>query len=842
MKKNPVAFTTRVGHPSFHRIATEPLRRSSCSLAALAALVVPVGAWAQAAAAPDAPASAVAATATASSTLADANAPQVVTVTGNGRAQQLQNVPIAVQVVTSEQIDKLAASNLGDMNGYIPGLAVNADQPTQPFFALRGIGTGDFGIGTDAPVGVYVDGVYTGKTGGALLNFNDVKRIEVLKGPQGTLFGRNSAGGAVSIVTNDPSGTFAANGLVRLGNYGTRHVEGMVNAPLNDDFALRVSATGQFSDGWQRDAATGQRERGDHAWGTRAALAWSPSTETRTTLSWEHEDLDQRALPVIGLLATPAFGADPSTYRDPRKAPLMNDAIGDKESRRFDGGTLRIEHSLPWAEFTSTTAVRHFNSLNRADSDGTNVESSFLETGNVESNTTWQQEFKLAGHNDLVDWLGGASFFHEKACQASEIHTNTDSLDTLFGNVAGIAPFATINGLAQAVGVDGIDLSGQSWQENMINVGSYKSFALYGDAIWHVAAGTDLTTGLRLTRDEKQFSWYSPLRSAPGVDPQLAALNAGDFFPTLVGAGALSQADADALQGLVSQNQLINGQGANTAPLQVRRSWTNASPRVVIDHHFGADTMLYASVTRGYQSGGFNALSVNGGYAPETVTSYEIGAKGQVAAANLTYSAALFHYDYDHLQSLTLVTTGTSSGLPAYEVSSSAQKANGLDVDLRWKPTPSLSFYGAAELLDQTFKTNVASDGTDLHGQPVGTPKLTATLGTDYRVPVAGGMVDATLQGAYTGATRCNADAAAQGTCLRTPSFQVGSARTRIDARLGWDSAPVGTPRWGVALVVDNLTDRRYVTSVNYIAASLGSPYATISPPRFVAVEFRGSL
>jgi iron complex outermembrane receptor protein len=115
----------------------------------------------------------------------------VITVTAQSRSQQAQAVPIAMQLVTSDQINKLAATNIGELNGYIPGLVVDADQPTQPNYTLRGLGATDFGIGTDGPVGIYVDGVYTGKTGGALMNFNDIQRIEVLKGPQGTLFGRN---------------------------------------------------------------------------------------------------------------------------------------------------------------------------------------------------------------------------------------------------------------------------------------------------------------------------------------------------------------------------------------------------------------------------------------------------------------------------------------------------------------------------------------------------------------------------------------------------------------------------------------------------------------------------
>ncbi|MBV8122868.1 MAG: Plug domain-containing protein, partial [Paucibacter sp.] len=127
-----------------------------------------------------------------------------VEVTGQSRAQQLQSVPITMQVLGADTLKAMGATNLSSMNGFVPGLSVDDSQPTQPGYSLRGLGSGDFGIGTDSSVGVYINGVYTGKTGGALLNFNDVKRVEVLEGPQGTLFGRNSAGGAISIIQNEP--------------------------------------------------------------------------------------------------------------------------------------------------------------------------------------------------------------------------------------------------------------------------------------------------------------------------------------------------------------------------------------------------------------------------------------------------------------------------------------------------------------------------------------------------------------------------------------------------------------------------------------------------------------
>jgi len=197
---------------------------------------------------------------------------------------------------------------------------------------------------------------------------------------------------------------------------------------VGEDFALRVSATGNFSDGWQRDAATGQHERNDHAWGTRTALRWSAADDTQAQFTWEHEDLNQRALPSIGLLATPTYNADPTTYIDPRKAPLLNDVKDNREARVFNGTTLRIDHSLSWADFTSTTAWRHFNSVSHEDNDGTNNEATFFEGSNLEANTTWEQEFKLAGHNKTVDWVtGGVSSSSRRARRAGPARTRIRS-------------------------------------------------------------------------------------------------------------------------------------------------------------------------------------------------------------------------------------------------------------------------------------------------------------------------------------------------------------------------------------------------------------------------------
>ncbi len=810
------------------RLPTRHPTSVALAVATLVGVLASTGARAQAAApAPDAAASAPVDDAT------------VVVVTAQGRKQEVQKVPISIQLIGPDQIAKIGAVNLAQVADFVPGLTIDASQPTQPSYALRGLGNGDFGIGTDAPVGVYVNGVYTGKTGGALLNFNDVKRVEVLKGPQGTLFGRNSAGGAISIVTNDPDSQQLVSGLVRAGNYGTAHVEGVVNQPLGEDLSVRISAVGEKSDGWATNADDGKKNPQAHTWGTRLGVRWSPTDATSAVLTWEHEDLDERPRPIW---AAGSYNADGTiTYIDPRHETLRNDVIGGVESRNFNGLNLRIEHELTdKILFTSTTGWRHFNSVNLEDNDGTDNPATYLATGNFEKSTTFEQEFRLAGKNKTADWLVGASFANEHSAQTSRVDTNTTTLDPLVGGA-----FASLTGLGQAVGLPDFNLLGQGWQEGIQNTLASHSEALLGDVIWHVGDKVNLTTGVRFTQDTKKFSWYNPLRSAPGLDSQLAILSPA-FFQQLVDAGALDPTTAAQSSGAVQQLQSTNIEFKNpdwaAAPVYTSKTWHNTSPRVVLDYQLTPDTMVYGSVTRGYQAGGFNSVSTqaNGGrFDPETITSYELGAKGRFAEAGVTYSASLFHYLFKNLQSINLVQPD-GAAVPFYAITVSNVEATGLDGELQWQVAAPLRVFANGEYIDQKYQGQSNPVGNDLTGQPYGTPRVSMAAGLAYTVALAGGMADFSLQGSHIGATRCNADSATQGSCLTTPAFKVGEAHDRVDTRLGW-SAPGN--HWGMALIVNNLLDKRYVTSLSNLSASIGVPYtASVSDPRKIQVEFSAKL
>jgi iron complex outermembrane recepter protein len=367
-----------------------------------------------------------------------------VKVTAQGREQELKDVPIAVTVVDQAMIDNLQASNMGDLDGFVPGLEITSSSITQPRYSIRGISTGDFGVGTDSAVGVFIDGVYAARSGGAMLAFNDVERVEVLKGPQGTLFGRNTSAGAISIVTKRPSSILEGNASLRIGNDGLINVYGLYNMPITDNSAVRISFTSNETDGWLTDDATGQKLNPESNWASK--IAWRTKFESGTVLdiSWDHEEVDQLARPVIGIVPLnpypyPAnFPADPDTYLDPLHAPVYNDVVGNRESRTFNGVTLQLYHAFDWASMNYSAAYRGFDTVNREDEDGTNRINLYLDTANIEDNTSIYQELRFNGVVGSVDWIAGVSWYSEEAKQTSQVNAFTDSIDTLYYNLIGL--------------------------------------------------------------------------------------------------------------------------------------------------------------------------------------------------------------------------------------------------------------------------------------------------------------------------------------------------------------------------------------------------------------------
>ena len=763
-------------------------------------------------------------------------------VTAQSREQELQDVPIALQVVDQALLDDIAAEDLSDIDAFVPGLVVDGVQPTQPSFRLRGIETSDFGIGTDPAVGIYVDGVYGGRGGGVLMPFLDVERIEVLKGPQGTLFGRNTAAGAISLITRRPQDHVEVRGRVRAGNYGKRYADAMWNVPTGDNSALRVNAMINHSDGWFQEGATGKDLGGDNGWAARAAWQVRFGESTTALLSWDHESLDQNGRVTTGIVPLPAFPgrppapANPDDYLDPRDLETYSDAPS-AEWRTFDGATLIVDHDMGWGKLTSTTSWRQYDSLNRTEEDGSNRFDLYVDSTNTESNETLYQEFKLAGSNSRLDWVAGVSYFDESAEQTSEVNTNTTTVDNIVRNL-GIAPtpdgslYGFTSFLAQSFGIP-VNLTGQAWNEQFQNTLDTRSYAAFGDVIWRATDRLNLTFGLRYTRDQKDFSWLNNPRSAPGLDAQLDLLEAVGFFDAINAAGIpITRELLTFDMAFIDPPAMANKGVLNRAS----KSWSDWSPRFVIDYHFNDDTMAFASVAKGYKAGGYNALQIGPGFDNEEVWNFETGIKQSVG--RLGWNASLFYYTYDNRQSISLIDPDPNNpnDIPRFIIDTGDLEAWGAEFGGIWKVTDAFRVDGQLAWIDSTYSNYTTQEGVSLDGEPTGEPHLSASVGASYRFDLGdAGALRLSARHAYRGKTRCNEGSDLQGNCGISDLLNVGESQQRTDARIAWTS-PQGL--WEVAAFGNNLADNRYVTGLNtYGKDVLGMVGAMVSEPRTYGME-----
>ncbi|WP_447586455.1 TonB-dependent receptor [Pseudoxanthomonas mexicana] len=768
-----------------------------------------------------------------------------IVVTAQSRQQELQDVPIALQVVDQQLLDDVAADNLGDIDAFVPGLVVDAAQPTQPSFRLRGVETSDFGIGTDPAVGVFVDGVYGGRGGGVLLPFVDIERIEVLKGPQGTLFGRNTAAGAISLVTRRPQNETEARLRLRLGNYGKQYADAMWNLPTGDNSALRFNALFNHSDGWFQDGATGKDLGGENVWATRAAWQVGLGENTTALVSWDHESLDQNGRVTTGIVPLPAYPqrppvpVDPDDYLDPRDIPTYSDAT-NAEWRTFDGVTLIVDHALTWGHLTSTTSWRQYDALNQTEEDGTDRADLYIDSVNTESNETFYQEFKFAGSNARLDWVAGASFFKEDADQTSEVNTNTAAVDNIVRNLGvayelGVPDGSLYNFTSMLAQMNGIPISlvGDRWNERFTNTLSTTAYAAFGDVIWRATDKLNLTFGLRYTRDEKDFTWLNTPRNAPELEAKLDLLESLGFF------------DALAQMGIPITRELLTFDMAFIDPpamvnkgvlVRDKRSWSDFSPRFVIDYHFNDRAMVFGSLAKGYKAGGFNALQIGPAFENEDVWNAEVGVKQSFG--RFSYNASLFHYRYDNRQSIRLIDPDPNNpvDIPRFVFDTGDLEATGIDVDMRWKVTDAFTLEAQAEWIDSKYKDYVTPEGVDLDGEPTGEPRFTASVGAAYRMSLGdSGDLRLSARHAYRGRTRCNAGSDLQGDCGVNALLDIGEPRERTDVRVGWTS-PQGT--WSWAVYGNNIFENQYVKGLNtYGRGPLGVVGATISEPRTYGME-----
>ncbi|MEC8428627.1 MAG: TonB-dependent receptor, partial [Pseudomonadota bacterium] len=609
-----------------------------------------------------------------------------VIVTAQKRAQSSQDVPIALSAFTGDMIKQIGATDFKGLTHVTPGFSVTGGSDAFARSYIRGIGSNDTGIGADPSVGVYVDGIYASRNGGALTDLMDIARVEVLKGPQGTLFGRNSIGGAISIVTEKPSDEVSGKLALDIGNYNNRQAKALINLPLiEDSLYLRASGSLQKRDGWQDNRVDGNEGQSRDRANGRIKLTWLPTDTLEVNLSSFWSRIDETSAYSDNLIAPGALPVHPvATDIDDTKNSNGNldlSGLGNHRSpiipeleRNLREHSLSVEWDLnDDLTLTSLSSYRTYTTFTANDYDGTQY---FVmnNEGSTEFNESINQELRLNGSTDSLDWFIGANASFER-----------NTMDFTIG-------------IADLIGING----GQAITEASHVSGQTESYAIYGDANWHLTDRLNLTFGARYSRDDKTIHYDNPVQS--------------NGVAALMGAGYIMAIPAQFVDALGNPNPDLAKQ---------QDDWANFSPRLVVDYAINDDAMLYASITRGYKSGGFNTYptpdsnnafvvtpTATESFDPELATNYEIGLKSNWMDGRLLFNASVFALDYEDLQVRQIVNN-------VVQIRNAGKaSSNGIELEIKYQLDENLTVSANAAWMDAEYDEYTVA-GRDLSGTPL---------------------------------------------------------------------------------------------------------------------------
>ena len=702
-----------------------------------------------------------------------------VVVTAQKRTESAQDIPISVQAFTSSAIDKLGANNLSDLSEAAPSLDIGGTgKGSQQRMGMRGVTDFARNVGIDARMGVYIDGVFQGRSYAADVPLLGLESVELLRGPQGTLFGKNTETGAISLNTKKPSEDFEAEIGAEYGRYETGKVTGYVNGALTDTLFASASGSYQQGDGYY-DNIFLDKDVGD--WDTTAGrlqFRWLPSDMFDIRLSGDY---------------TNKHSDEPLATNAQLDAYKTQQNIVTKDDSKSWGTALTADVFLAGDyTFTSISAFRHAEFDTIADDDYTPLE---LVTATFnEDSDQYSQEFRLASPvEEKYDWVGGVYYFYNDLSSARNIAIG----EALFANLLppALAPFAGA-------------VSGYTEVPNKLTTETY---AAYVHGNYRFTPAIELTAGIRYTSEDKDLDKWSQI-SFPN-DPAVAAgLEAAIGLPFTQFPGAAP------------------GLGAiNYDPFSESRNDDDWSPTVGLNYFFAEDIMFYAKYARGNKSGGWNADFMTNGldyfsYEPESVDSYEAGIKSTLMDDTLRLNAAYYYSEYDDFQVFQQV-FGTS-GNPSNELTNAGSVTNqGVELESTWIPMDRLQFTLNAAYLDTNYDEFLNQDGTDYGGNELpNSPEWKVYVGTQYIQPV-GSFGDLTF----------NVDYAYTDKQYTDPSNVEPYV---LDSYGLWNARVTLTPvseAWEVSLWGKNLADKEYNLQSN--VNLLGTPRFTWGSPQMYGIS-----
>jgi len=697
-------------------------------------------------------------------------------VTAQKRQQSLMEVGISVAVAGEQEIKDRRINTVTDISLFTPNAAIKENVPgLMPIITIRGVGLNDFNAANNPATGVYIDEVSLSSLALLSSDFFDLERIEVLKGPQGTLYGRNSTAGALSITTAKPSlEGFGARVDVGAGSYDGFELEGMLNMPLSDSAALRIAAKSidQGEGYWENNASgdnIGQRD----VKMARAQLLWKPSERTDVLFKLE----SQRGRSELG--SAEFFGVLPTANTsDCPGRPECSNFLGysDASDDPFQGSwsvspdynldqviaSAKIDIDFEFATLTSLTGFIDFDREYESDVDASPMK--ILDFANTDTVEQFSQELRLAGETDALVWQLGAYYAKDKVKT-----TYAGQMQSLLNTTT----FSSANIEAQ-------------------------SQAIFANTEWLLSEDLTLIAGLRATQEEKSNVGFT--RDLVSEFPGSGLSGAPFGSPPIV---------------LASIDDEIKN--------------TSVDWKLGLNWQLGDSTLMYLSASKGTKSGGFftgvaTTLAQLLPYDAETLTAYELGIKSRSSKYGVSYEASAFYYDYDDVQTYITDTTGL---VPVNRLSNIKGAAiHGLDLMAQWRPIAAegLALSAGIGILGTELEAFSGPSGTVRKGneQP-DAPELTANLAATYDFKIANSLpAQFAIDGRYQSEAFHDA---LNNPLLKSEPNWVLNARLSAYAEDQWEFSV-----WG-----KNLANEEYMVSGSD-QTSLGNGFRVWGPPRTYGV------
>ncbi len=687
-----------------------------------------------------------------------------IVVTATRRAVDLQDVPVSVSSYSSDFIRDSGVDTLADLSLYAPNLGFStSSQPTNARIAIRGISS----VGNNAiepAVGVFVDGVYLPRPGALLGNLLDLDAVEVLRGPQGTLFGRNTAAGAILLRSAAPGDVFAGHLEAGAGEYGAASLEGVVSGPLGDALGGRLALRWAERDGYGDNTFDGREIGAQDELAARAKLALAAGDGVEATLTLDYAELDSggsivelvnaTANPVFDATLNALFGADASTADDGDY--VVNQDHQDRLRDEQWGAALDVE--LPIGEHTlrSISAVRDWQAATRESS--LRIPADVLPRITRYDSRSLSQELQLLSpQGGALEYIAGLYLYDEDYDIGQDFDAGADTCIPVVFALAGLAAAQACAAAPQTPAV------ASSFTQSLT------SYAAFAQASWALAPDWSLTAGLRYTGEDKDGAFVQTL-----PNPVIGSLfRAAEAEPALA-------ADDSALTWLVNLRWFAN-----------------------------EDLMLFASASTGFKGGGFNsegaavALGADArSFDAETSRNLELGVKSQWLERRMTANVTLYHTVLDDFQDRSF------DGLSFLTRNAGSRTQSGFEADLSLRPLEALTLYASLSYLDAEFDRFDAASPLpgdtapqDLAGKrPHYAPDWQGALVADWSAALGDSGFDGSLRAELTHVGEQNIG----GNTNQNPQSMEPS-RTLFNLHAG-----IGGERWRATLSVRNLADEAY--------------------------------